>query len=239
MSNNLPTLGRLGAQLYVRVLSGLYSTGYRKVDPNATFVAGTVAKITSVNGASVVTPVTAVTDTPVGIFWSDKVSTFYRTVFSETVTVGTAGVAVNLAHANIQVSSLRITLADGVTPSVVTTDYSIVNTGGIIVNGQITPISGHNLDGVATCLASYWYQDPIATGIDQTFGANAVAVLEGYGELATSIYDTSVSYTLGNAIYFSATGILSSASGGSAVKIGTITKVPTSDDIELYVKVTL
>ncbi len=231
--SQLPSLGRLGAQLYTRVLSGVLVTGYRDVNPTAQFIAGTVAKLTTVDGKAVATPVTAVTDTAVGIFWCDKVSTFYRTVFEEVVTLGADGVAVNLQHANLKSGSVRVTKADG-TPSVELTDYNVN-----LVNGTITPIALNNLSGEATCLVSYWYADPNKAGIDNTGTLGKAAVLEGYGEIATSVYDTAVTYTLGGSVYFTAAGILTSASGNGAVKIGTVTKVPSSSDIELYVKVTL
>lgn len=228
--SQLPSLGRLGAQLYTRVLSGVLVTGYRDVNPTAEFIAGTVAKLTTVDGKAVATPVTAVTDTAVGIFWCDKVSTFYRTVFEEVVTLGADGVAVNLQHANLKNGSVRVTKADG-TPS---TDYTVN-----LVNGTITPTALGNLSGEPTCLVSYWYADPNKAGIDNTGTLGKAAVLEGYGEIATSVYDTAVTYTLGGSVYFTAAGILTSTSDNGAVKIGTVTKVPSSSDIELYVKVTL
>lgn len=239
MTGNVP-IGQLGSQLYVRKIGGVNTTGYRSVDTTAEFTAGVLAKLVDNGDGPVVTPVTAVTDIPVGMLWTDKTWVYHNPVIAEAHVSTGNGLTVDLANANVLISSVKITLADGTTPCVYTTDYTFAtSTGGYNVNGVLTMTTGNLATAATAFLVSYRYKDPNKAGIDQTMASGKVALFEGYGEIGTLIYDTSVAYTLGGLIYFTATGIPTTASANSAVTFGKITKVPTAADPELQIKVTL
>ena len=242
---NIP-LGQLGSQLYVRKLSGIFTTGYHAADPNAQWTSGIIAKLASdSNGNAVVTPVTLVTDTPFAMFWCDRVFVFYNPVVNEVIKtdgVNPIGITtLNLKNANLEpassgLASVFVTTAAGVPiTNAGPVEYTINPT-----NGQITvAATSAVLKTQVTALISYRYQDPNKTGLDQTAGSGKVAVFEGYGEIGTLIYDTSVAYSLGAPVYFTATGLPTTASAGGAVKIGSVIQVPSNSNPELQIKVTL
>lgn len=217
-------LGRLGAQGMIKVLSGLITTAYRDVDKNATFTAGTVVKLAAdANGNAVVTPVTAVGDSVIGIAFEDKATAFYVPVIDEVVTIA-SDKTINLANVLVDAASIRVA------GKVITTDYTITDaTKGILTS--VTGTAGQ------TVTVSYLYKDTNKAAMDQTIGSGKVSVIEGKGEISTLIYDTSTAYTLGGNVYFTAAGI-PTAKAGTTI-IGTVTKVPTANDATLCIKASL
>jgi hypothetical protein len=238
MSGVMHSIGNLGAQSYVRKIAGTYNPGWRDVDPTATFISGTIGKLANVGGKIVMTPVTAVTDTPVGIFWVDKTASFYKTVKDEAVAFGGplagANIVVNLQNVNLKTGSIRVTTAAGVLVPDLAANYVID-----LVHGTFTAVTGGALAGEESCLISYWSADASKYGLDQTVGSGKVTSWEGIGEVGTLVYDTTQAYTLGGGVYFTADGIPTSNSAGGAVKIGTITKAPSASSPELCFKVIL
>jgi hypothetical protein len=236
MSNLLPDIGRNGIVNSVRRLSGASNPGYRKVDSDAEFIAGQVAKLAEDASGNPVLKVADADDTNIiGIFFCHKVTSFYRPVVSEAQTFGTdpnTAWLVYLDHANLRASSAIITDADG-DAYTVTTDYTVNTT-----NGVITRTSTGDIGATDTIYVTYSYSDPNLSGIDQTLGSGMAATLEDSGELATLVYDTSVAYTLMGSLYVNSAGYITATDGGGS-KIGVVTKVPTSDNPELHYKLQL
>lgn len=228
MSKNY-ALGRLGAQGMIRVLSGVITTAYRDVDSNAEFTAGTVVKFSAdSNGVAVVTPVTAKADAALGIAYQDKATAFYVPVVGEVVTPNASFVG-TLDFANIDAASVLI--AGG---HVVTTDYTINATNGLItgVSTAFKALTSYSI--------SYRYKDIDKGAIDQTIGSGKVSVIEGKGEISTLIYDTAAAFTLGGSVYFTTAGIpTANGTAGTHTVIGTVSKVPSADNAELHIKVSL
>lgn len=221
----MSTLGRNGLVNAVRRLTGAPITGARDVDPAAQFIAGQVAKLADLNGKAVATVADNTSTAIVGVFASHKTISFYRPVINESKTFD-AGI-VTLDHANLQTGSVKVTKLDG-TAYVITTNFTVNATNGIITR------VGTAIGAAENVLVSYRYTDPNLSGIDQTLGSGKVAIIEEPGEIATLVYDTSRSYTLGDKLYVNAAGNITNASGTTA--IGFVTKVPSNDNAELHLK---
>lgn len=238
----IPALGRNGVVNLARKISGNVITGFRQVDPTATFVVGQVAKLAAdANGNPIVNVCTnSASDIPVGIFWSHKTVSFYVPVVDEVIAFTGSGSTVNLAHANLKGSAgsyVRLsTTANGGTDETYTTDYTVNYTNGTVTHAG----AGSSIGATATVYVSYMYKDPNQSGIDTTLGAGKVVLLEDKGEIATRVYDTKAVWALtGNngLVVVGADGVPTTRTiEGSAVAIGKVTKVPNASDPELCFK---
>lgn len=239
----MPAVGRNGVVNLARKISGSVISGWRQVDPAASFTVGQIAKLAAdSNGNPIVTPCTATSDdVPIGIFWSHKTVSFYVAVVDEAVTFTGSATTINLKHANLKGAAgtyVKVTNTVGGTAYTYTTDYTIN-----YVNGQIIHPGSGSIGATATVYISYMYKDPNQSGIDTTLGAGKVALLEDKGEVATRLYDTSVKWALtGNdaIVVCNADGIVTTKTKISdAPVIGKVTKVPTASDVELCFKFSL
>ena len=240
MSNVLPPIGRAGLRNAVRKLTtSMIITGWRDVDPEAQFISGMVATLAEVDGK----PKVQVADNgkvPVGLFFCHKTVDFYEPLVAFKATFGEWEGNPNSVRTMpyLKTGSVRVTDLDG-NPYTATTDYTVDLTSGVIT--RVFDEEGEGEDDAIgedeTVLVYARYRHPDLTGIDQTLGSGKVALLEGNGEIATLVYDTTVSYALGDDVKFNNDGVLCTG-GGNAV-VGKVTKVPTSDNSELHVKVTL
>lgn len=226
----LPDLGTNGLVNSVRRLSGTENPGYRNVDSAASFIAGNVAILAADSDGNPYLQTANATDTAIiGIFYCHKTLSFYKPVKDESKTFGTSpntAFIIYLDHANVKSSSVRITKS-GV--AIAESGNWALNT----TNGTITRTSTGLLGATDTILITYLYQDANLVGIDQTLGSGKAATLEGRGELATLVYDTSCAYTLMGSLYSDANGYLTSTNGGGSV-VGKVTKCPTAEDPELH-----
>jgi len=237
----MPALGRNGVVNLARKISGSVLTGFRQVDPNATFVVGQIAKLAAdANGNPVATVCThTATDIPVGIFWSHKTTSFYVPVVDEPITFTGSGSTVALKHANLKGTAgsyIRLSItANGGVDETYTTDYT-----ANYVNGTITHAGGGTVGATATVYVSYLYKDPNQSGIDTTLGAGKVVLLEDKGEIATRVYDSKAVFALtgdNGIIVVSPDGIPTTKTiQATAPIIGKVTKVPTASDPELCFK---
>lgn len=236
----MPPIGRNGTVNLARKISGNVITGFRQVDPAASFTVGQIAKLTAdANGNPIATVCTATsTDVPVGIFWCHKTLSFYSAAVNEAVTFTGSGTTVALKHAYLKGAAgtyVKVTNTVEGTAYTYTTDYTINYT-----NGTITHVGAGSIGTTATVYISYLYKDMNQSGIDQTLGAGKVVLLEDKGEIATRLYDTSVKWALtGNdaIVVCNADGIVTTRTkDGSAPAVGKVTKVPTSSDTELCFK---
>lgn len=237
----LPPIGRTGINngTGVRRLSNMPVTGWRDVSPTATFVAGQLATLTTdSNGKVVVETVNSTSDKVIGVFFTDNSTTFYRAAYAEEHTFGENAAAPNVIYVNpyVKASSYVVSnAADTATAHLYTetTDYTVDTTSGAITNTLV------GIAATATVYVTYMYKDINLSGINQVLGSGKAALLEDFGEIATIQYDTTsaTAYTLNAAIYYNSSGYFTATSGSSA--IGFITKVPTADDPELYIKLDL
>lgn len=237
MSQYLAPLGRLGNQLKIKPLSaGLEITGWRDADLTAEFVAGMVGKVAvNSDGITCVTPVTAVTDKPAGIFYCDRINTFYSSVYKEIVAIAADGTFL-ASKPYVKSGTLRIRTTDASPAAcVVTTDYTVTS----LTNGSFKIAAGGKLAAATTVELSYMYTDTEKSGFSNVDGSGKAAFVEGNGELAILIYDPAADYVVGSPIYFTADGYVTATQGSSAVSFGTITKAPTNEDPELRIKVIL
>ncbi|GEM_PF-4304555 len=237
----LPPIGRTGINngTGVRRLSNMPVTGWRDVSPTATFVAGQLATLaTDSNGKVVVETVNSTGDKVIGVFFTDNTTTFYRSAYAEEHTFGENAATPNVIYVNpyVKASSYVVcNAADTATASryTETTDFTIDVTSGAITNTLV------GIGATATVYVTYMYKDINLSGINQTLGSGKAALLEDFGEIATLQYDTTsaTAYALNGSIYYNSSGYFTATSGSSA--IGFITKVPTADDPELYIKLDL
>ncbi len=236
----IPDIGLNGLVNSVRKLSGYVDNpGWRKVDPSATFMAGQVANLEAdaTTGEPILT-VAINTDTTgvIGLFYCHKTTAFYKTVVNESQTFGTSpntSALIFLNHANVKSGSVLITDTDG-NAFTITTDWSLYSaTNGVILRTS----AGTAPTASETVLVSYQYEDPQLYGIDQTLGSGMAATLEGVGDIATLVYDTSKQYTLNASLYVNSSGYITSTGGSKA--IGKVTKVPDAENPELHFKMNL
>jgi hypothetical protein len=231
MTTQLPGLGRNGIVNTCRLLNGYSIPGWRAVDTASEFLSGMVAYLKAdTNGNPVLATVAANTNKPIGIFFCHKVTSFYKLAVDEAVTMPAIGLTVTLNHPNVKASSILLENASTGVAYTYTSDYTIVTTNGIITNVAIT--------AATAVTATYLYEDTTNAGLDQTLGSGCASYISDPAEIALSIYDTACQYTLGASVYSSTTGyVTATAPGGSNYTIGTVTKVPTASDPELYIRV--
>ena len=228
----IPDIGLNGLVNSVRRLTGLTNPGYRDVESSAEFIAGMVCTLDATTGKLVVADNT---DTEVlGLFYCHKTISFYRPVQDEEHTFGTApntSTIVYLNNAYLKAGSVLVTSTGGVV--VADSGNWSVNT----TNGTITRNPSGSIAADATINISYLYQDSNLVGIDQTMGSGKAATLEDSGEVATLVYDTSVTYTVMGSVYVTSDGYITSTAGAKA--IGIVTKAPSSEDPEIHFKLQL
>lgn len=229
----LPSIGRSGLRSSVRVFTGMQLTGWRGVDPTATFLAGQLGKLVANDkGEVVVTPVTNTADVPVGMFFTSNSTTFYRPVAKEAHKVGENPASPNtitLNKALIKADTVIVKSKDEQTTYAAPAKYNINLTNGVIT---IVDIAAET-----ELVISYMYKDIMLSGVNQVLGSGKSAFVEGVGEISTLVYDSTAAWALGAAVKFTAAGLLTV--GGASATIGTVTKAPTYDDPSLHVKLNL
>lgn len=231
--STLPPIGRNGLINSVRNLGGMSVTGWRPVDPSATFCAGQLAKLgTDSNGNTVVQVVSSTSDKPIGVFFTHNTTTFYRPSVAEEHTFGENADAPMIIYVNpyVKAGSYIVTNGSGTTYTE-NTDYTINTTNGAITN------LGAGISSTATVYVTYLYKDQNLSGINQVLGSGKAALLEGIGDIATLMYDTTATWTLNADVKFNSSGYFIASGASSA--IGKVTKVPTASDPELHIKLNL
>lgn len=231
--STLPPLGRNGIVNSVRKITDMPTTGFRDIDPSATFVAGQLAKLATLNGKTVVQAVNGTSDVPVGVFFTHNTTTFYRPSMDEAHTFGENTDAPNDIYINpyVKTGYVEVNNASG-TAYTVTTDYTIN-----LTNGVITRTSTGAIGATDTVYVNYQYKDVNLSGINQPLGSGKACLLEEVGEIGTLIYDVKAAWLLGAAVKFNADGIFTL--GGASATVGTVTQVPTATDPELRIKLSL
>ena len=177
-----------------------------------------------------------------GFALTDALKILTETVV-ETVTVPAGGGTVFLGNTNIVSGSERVVasvtgLLAEVCPTPGAAQYCVVDATGAI--------SFHANQAGETVTVTYRYQLTLQQSLERFHERSvnnraqdffsSVGVMCGEGEIFTSMFDTSVSYTIGALVYPAATGKVSSAAGGASNAIGFVSKLPSTTDGFLGVK---
>jgi len=224
MASTLPDLGR--GKLTARKLWGVSAIPHKIAENADDIIAGNVAALTvDANGNPVVKKYGA-SDNPIGIFFGHRCLYFYVPVknleVEITTTSGTITVQPYVKNGSVAVLDVLHNNNDKYDASHSDLDH-----------GRIAYASAVLQNGKGKLLVSYLYRDPNESGFDSTLGTGMITVLRGRGEIATTIYDTSKSYVVGDKLYVNANGMLTSDSSGGNKEIGIITKAPTYQNPEL------
>lgn len=220
----------------VRPLVFTQDTGFRDVDPNATWIPGQFVKLDTNTGK--VTAIADVSDLVVGIAKTAKGAPFYLP-YTQELEWGAVGDVLTLDKSNVK--DVRIVNASGVSLAGSGTHYTVLN-GGINGTIQVNSTTGPAPNAGAFVTVTYQYKDMNHTPFDQTIASGKTALFESNGEYAFEVYDTSAGYAVNSPVYVNTSGILTStavgaANGGAAV--GFVTRVPSADDVTLGVKITV
>lgn len=209
----------------VRLLSNVDQIVSRAVDTNADFFPGMIGMLaTDTNGNVVVKVHDGSATEAAGMFINAKTQSFYKAT-AESATAPALAATFTLANANV--ADVQVVNASTGTPYVVTTDYTVNATNGIITNVAIP--------ATTALTVFYRYKDLTVVGFDNSMGSGLTAVVEENCEVSLLVYDTSKQYSLNGNVKVSSTGFVSDTSASGPV-IGYVTKVPTLQDPTLNVK---
>lgn len=160
----------------------------------------------------------------------------------ETVTVPAAGGAVNLSHTNIVAASERVVASTtGVLSETCPTPgsgaYCIVDATGVITfhvdqAGQTVTVS-YRYNLTMFDILNKYHERSINNRAQDYFSSVSVGCLEG--EIFTSMYDTSVAWTILAPVYPGAGGLVTTTAGG-ATAIGFVSQVPGVTDALVGIK---
>lgn len=221
----LPSLGRNPFNT-LRIVSGTERQGNDYVNADAQFMRGMLGK-QQLDSSGNVEWIVAVNVKPDGVLNSHKTSAFYKSVSGKQVEIDGDGNGNTVPY--LVTGSVLILSSTG---SDITSDFTVNVTTGVI-----TAVAHAN----ETVYVNFKYniQEP---GMDETLGSGKVSVIRGVGELVTQVYDTSVTYAIGEPLY-SQNGVISNDSSGitsPATKIaGYVVKPPTYDDPGLRFRINL
>lgn len=164
----------------------------------------------------------------------------------EQVTVPAAGGAVNLSHTNLVAASSRAyasttgELTEEATGTPAAGEYYLADTTGIITfnvaQAGETVLVYYRYNLTLQDSLNKYHERSINNRAQDYFSSLSVGCLEG--EIFTSMYDTSVAYTILADIYPAAGGLVSATNGGGSV-IGYVSQVPGVNDALLGVKFTI
>lgn len=197
-------------------------------DPAATFRQGQLvtkgtAGITAANKTNAI-----------GVAKWNKATSLKGVVVDEAVVL-TGATASNLKFANVSNLRVQSAAAGGGSTFTLTTDYTVNAT-----NGQVTR-AGAGITSGATVYISYTY-DMTDSQFDfqgrnfwnflddSTIQDGRITVITDWSILFTSQYDTTINYTVGTALYSSATGLWTTDSTGGAIQLGRVLQAPSAAD---------
>jgi len=220
--------------------------GRFNVDPSATFQAGQVGML-SVDAAGL--PIVTLAGTkPLGLIEDNKTAAFTQPIVGELLTIGVgAGSTAVLAHANVVADSELVFLLDAAgapTAIVKPTDYTIVNTNGILTTVAAGAIAGAapyiDADGDAVLdsvnlSVNYQFALPGVAGADTTLASGLVTLHFQRGEFSVGVYDTANPYAVNDKLYVgdgavAPLGTLTSDGAGNPQVVGICTQPPTASN---------
>jgi len=186
---------------------------------------------------------------PCGVAKWDHMTGIEGVAISEAVVLS-AGVtgAATLKHANLIALMFKVKLLDG-TDTVDGVDYDMN-----IVNGVITNIAGGLIPDAGTVYVTYKYQKTqaeidsgeypegliggrnIRNALDDVPGSGKMTLIQAFALLYTTVFDSSLDYTVGEPLYSDAAGNFTNAAGGGNPQIATVHEVPAAGDAFLGVE---
>lgn len=201
------------------------------VDPNASIQAGMVAFLRNIGGVATAT-VAASGTVPIGTFWKDAETGFFRTTVEQHSFAAAGTFSVNggnfrgTAFVKITNSTNAITYTQG-------TDYTINTTSGVV-----TRVAGGTI--VALQTVNVWYTYSITardiqrfgTGSnydrapDDTQGSGKIAVVEGWAHIYTDQFDPTQTYNLNASLYPDANSRWTTNNLGTYSMIGRVIQTP-------------
>lgn len=218
----------------LQVQESIRNPGFFKANETATWRQGQLLALNS-SGELIAATGTGV----VGVAKFHKNTVMLAAVVDEPVVLnGTT--ASNLAHANV--SNVRVSSATGmgVTPYVITTDYTQNTT-----NGTITRAGGGGITDGATVYVSYHFQLTTSQQFfqghnfynlvdDISVNEGRVSLVQAPGKIFTTefAYNSGVAYAVGSKLYCDANGLFSNSSAAAAAGdlVGRVFQMPTAND---------
>lgn len=191
-------------------------------------------------GGIAVQPAVAASANIAGFAITDALKVVTETVV-EVITVPNPLGTVQLSHQNI-VAASEYAVGSSTGAMAQGTNYDLTDATGIIDFATYTAVAGE------TVTIQYRYNLTLQESLDRYhersinnraqdyFSSVSVGCLEG--EIFTSMYDTSVAYTVLADLYPAAGGLVSTTNGGGSV-IGTVSQVPSATDGLLGIKFTI
>jgi hypothetical protein len=174
---------------------------YYPVDENADIQAGMVAFLTTVAGVVTAT-VAASGSVPIGTFWKDAETAFYRTTLETGTFDGNDQVL--LRNSPVRGTAyIKVTNSGGGTVYTNGTDYTVNLSNGIVnrvAGGSITAgqavIVWYTYSITARDMQRFGYGSNYDRIPDDTTGSGKIAIVEGWAHVWTDQYDTRQTYTL-------------------------------------------
>jgi len=227
----------------VRPLSIFNVPGHKEVDQNAEFLPGMVAMmgVDSNNKPVIQAHDGTAAKGVVGVILNSKTNSFYSPIVREEITWPAAVPGdINLSKPYITDFMLE-NVSDGSVPVGSPENYSLNATNGVLTAKVDGDGLGTNAPAVDTAAyVTYRYKDLDTVGFDQTIASGKVAILEGPGDIALLVYDTTVQYAINmpiglkdasNALF---TG--DATASNLTHHMGFVIKPPTAEDNSLHVK---
>jgi hypothetical protein len=177
-----------------------------------------------------------------GFALTDAMKVLTETVV-DTVTVPTGGGTVFLGNTNIVSGSERVVAS---VTGVLTEDCASLGAGEYCLVDATGAISFVAAQQGETVTVTYRYNLTLQQSLERFHERSinnraqdyfsSVSVLMGEGEIFTSMFDTSVNYTIGSLVYPAAGGKVSSVAGGASNALGFVSKLPSTTDGLLGIK---
>jgi len=226
--------------------------GILEVDDGcAAFEAGTLLQKVDDNGTTKLT----ISDgtNPAGMAKWDHCTGFLGVAVEEAHTFAAAGgadVTVNLDNAHVITSSYKVEDSAGNNYTEgAAADYTMNTTNGIVTRIDATT----TIPDGGTIYVTYKWQKTDAqidagdypfgliggrnlrNSLDDVPGSNRMTLIQAYALIYTTVFDSSLDYTLGEKIYSDANGMITNVAGGNP-EIGSVHELPSTDDAFLGVE---
>ncbi len=187
---------------------------------------------------------------PAGMAKWDHALGFYGLSVSEAHTFPTgAPVDVNLDNGQVIASTYKVEDSAGANYTEGGgADYTMNTTNGIV-----TRVGGSAIPDGGTVYVTYKWQKTDAqidagdypfgliggrnlrNQLDDVPGSNRMTLIQGYALIYTTVFDSSLDYTVGEKIYSDAAGQITNVAGGNP-EIGSVHELPSTDDAFLGVE---
>lgn len=173
-----------------------------------------------------------------GISGSNKLPVLTGVVIDEPVVfTNDPGEIITLKKANLIADSVKV-IGISSTLYVEDTNYTVDEIHGTLTNAQ----PANTIDEACYVCYTYWRTPtemeeevgmPLSNSIDETVGAGKVVVFQGQMRIATTCYDTALTYAVNEALYDNGNGLLTNDLSADRAMLGRVFAVPTAGDVYL------